>query len=109
MQLEGDQDHRSGGVPGPHPHADQDTAEDSGGEFHGVSEGEKQPDAVREVSGAEIQISEPGILMPWILRGHGREKCKEDTGIHPTSVRAGQSRRAADHAKLLTGPFTGGK
>ena len=37
------------------------------------------------------------------------KKCKEDTGVHPTSVRAGQSRRAADHAKLLTGPFTGGK
>ena len=44
-----------------------------------------------------------------ILRGHGRKKCKEDTGVHTTSVRAGQSRRAADHAELLRSPFTGGK
>ena len=36
-------------------------------------------------------------------------KCKEDTGVHPTTVRTGQSRRAADHAKLLKCPFTGGK
>ena len=77
--------------------------------FYGVAERKKQPDAVREVPGAKIEIPEPGILVPWVLCGHGREKCKEDTGVHPMSVRAGQSRRAADHAKLLKCPFTGGK
>ena len=77
--------------------------------FMGVGERKKQPDAVREVPGAKIEIPEPGILVPWVLCGHGREKCKEDTGVHPMSVRAGQSRRAADHAKLLKCPFTGGK
>ena len=109
MQLERDQDYRSGGMRGPHPHADRDTAKDSSSEFHGVAERKKQPDAVREVPGAKIEIPEPGILVPWVLCGHGREKCKEDTGVHPMSVRAGQSRRAADHAKLLKCPFTGGK
>ena len=94
---------------GPHPHADRDTAKDSSSKFHGVGERKKQPDAVREVPGAKIEIPEPGILVPWVLCGHGREKCKEDTGVYPMSVRAGQSRRAADHAKLLKCPFTGGK
>ena len=37
------------------------------------------------------------------------EKCKEDTGVHPTTIRAGQSRRATNHAELLKCPFTGGK
>ena len=96
-------------MPGPHPHADRDTAKDSSSKFHGVAERKKQPDAVREVPGAKIEIPEPGILVPWVLCGHGREKCKEDTEVHPMSVRAGQSRRAADHAKLLKCPFTGGK
>ena len=109
MQLERDQDYRSGGMRGPHPHADRDTAKDSSSKFHGVGERKKQPDAVREVPGAKIEIPEPGILVPWVLCGHGRETCKEDTGVHPMSVRAGQSRRAADHAKLLKCPFTGGK
>ena len=94
MQLERDQDYRSGGMRGPHPHADRDTAKDSSSKFHGVGERKKQPDAVREVPGAKIEIPEPGILVPWVLCGHGREKCKEDTGVYPMSVRAGQSRRA---------------
>ena len=109
MQLERDQDHRSGGMPGPHPHADRDTAKASSSKFHGIPERKEQPDAVREVPGAEIQIPEPGILVAWVLCGHGREKCKEDTGVHPTTVRAGQSRRATDHAELLKSPFTGDK
>ena len=76
MQLERDQDYRSGGMRGPHPHADRDTAKDSSSKFHGVGERKKQPDAVREVPGAKIEIPEPGILVPWVLCGHGREKCK---------------------------------
>ena len=109
MQLERDQDYRSGGMRGPHPHADRDTAKDSSSKFHGVGERKKQPDAVREVPGAKIEIPEPGILVPRVLRGHCRKKCKENTGVHPTTVRAGQSRRATDHAGLLKRPFTGGK
>ena len=30
-------------------------------------------------------------------------------GVHPTTIRAGQSRRATNHAELLKCPFTGGK
>ena len=37
------------------------------------------------------------------------KKCKEDTGVHLTTIRAGQSRRATNHAELLKCPFTGGK
>ena len=58
MQLERDQDYRSRGMPGPHPHADRDTAKDSSSKFHGVGERKKQPDAVREIPGAEIQVSQ---------------------------------------------------
>ena len=36
-------------------------------------------------------------------------KNAEDTGVHPTTIRAGQSRRATNHAELLKCPFTGGK
>ena len=77
MQLERDQDYRSGGMRGPHPHADRDTAKDSSSKFHGVAERKKQPDAVREVPGAKIEIPEPGILVPWVLCGHGRENAKK--------------------------------
>ena len=27
-----------------------------------------------------------GILVPRVLRGHGREECKKDRGVHPASV-----------------------
>ena len=81
-----DQDHRSRGMSGPCPHADRDTAKDSVSSFMGYPERKKQPDALREVSGTEIQVPEPGILVPRVLRGHSREKCKEDTGVHPTPV-----------------------
>ena len=77
MQLERDQDYRSGGMRGPHPHADRDTAKDSSSKFHGVGERKKQPDAVREVPGAKIEIPEPGILVPWVLCGHGGENAKK--------------------------------
>ena len=86
MQLERDQDYRSGGMRGPHPHADRDTAKDSSSKFHGVGERKKQPDAVREVSGTEIQIPKSGILVLRVPRGHSRKKCKEDTGVYLTPV-----------------------
>ncbi len=45
MQLERDQEHRSGDVPRPHPHADGDAAKDSGIEVHGDPERKEPPDA----------------------------------------------------------------
>ena len=108
MQLERDQDYRSGGMRGPHPHADRDTAKDSSSKFYGVAERKKQPDAVREVPGAKIEIPEPGILVPWVLRRHGGQGCAKDTGVHQTSVGRGQSRGTTDDGERLN-PFTGSK
>lgn len=39
-----------------------------------ASQREGQSDALREVSGAEVQEQEPRVLAPWILRRHGREE-----------------------------------
>lgn len=36
-------------------------------------------------------------------------KYKEETGVHPAPVRAGQSGRAADYAGILKSPLTGSK
>ena len=58
-------------------YAGRNTAESSDIKLYGISEREKQPDDLRKVSGAEIQISESGILVQRILRGHNREKCKK--------------------------------
>ena len=34
----------------------------------------------------KYRVSEQGVLVPWVLRSHGREKCKKDRGVHPSSV-----------------------
>ena len=44
VQLEENQDHRGRGVPGSCTYAGGDTAKGFGIQFHGVSEGEEQPD-----------------------------------------------------------------
>lgn len=48
-----------------------------GGEFHGISQREKQCDDQRKEAGAEIQVPEPRILVPRRLRGSGGEECIE--------------------------------
>lgn len=58
MQLEKGENRRGRGLPRSYPHVGRDTAEIFGLEFYGVSEGKKQPDAVREIPGAEIQVSQ---------------------------------------------------
>jgi len=42
VQLERDQDYRSRGMPGPHPHADRDTAKDSVSRFMGILKGKSR-------------------------------------------------------------------
>ena len=42
MQLERDQEHRSGDVPRPHPHADGDAAKDSVSRFMGILKGKSR-------------------------------------------------------------------
>ena len=59
VQLEEDKNSRGRGMPGSCAYARRNTAEGSSIEFHGISQGEKQPDDLRKVSGAEIQVPEP--------------------------------------------------
>ena len=58
VQLEEGKNHRSGSMSRSYPHAGRDTAEIFGLELHGISEGKKQSDAVREIPGTEIQVSQ---------------------------------------------------
>ena len=37
---------------------------------------------MRKVSGAEVQIPEPGVLVPRVLCRHGREEHETDRGVH---------------------------
>lgn len=54
VRLEGDQYHRSGGVPRPRAYAPGNTAKGFDIKFHGISQREKQSDDIREVSRAEV-------------------------------------------------------
>ena len=57
----------------------------------------------------KYKIPEPGILVPRVLCGHRRENAKKIQEYIQRQYRAGQSRRATNHAELLKCPFTGGK
>ena len=50
--------------------------------FMGYLKGKEQYDAIRTVWGTEIQVSEPRILVPGILRGYSGQECKPHSGIH---------------------------
>lgn len=54
LRVEEDKDRRSGGVPGPCTYAAGDTAKGIDIKLHGVLEGKKQPDDLREVPGAKV-------------------------------------------------------
>ena len=106
--LEKGEYHRSRSMPGSYPYAGRNSAEVCGVEFHGILEREKQPDDLRKIPRAEIQIQESGILVPGILRGHGGDECKEDRRVHPAPAGRRQGRGTADDGKYLS-PFTGSK
>lgn len=44
VRVERGRDNRGGGVSGSYPYADRDPSKDGGIQFHGMSEGEEQPD-----------------------------------------------------------------
>ena len=46
--------------------------------FMGYLKGKSKSNDLRKVLGIEIQVSEQGVLVPWVLRRHSREKCKKD-------------------------------
>ena len=80
--MEGSQDREGRGVSRPCAYAGGDSTKTVGIKFHGILEGKEQYDAVRTVWGTEIQVSEPGILAPGILRGYGGQECKSHSVIH---------------------------
>ena len=94
--------------PGSCAYACGNPAQDKRIKLHGIFEGEEQPDDLRKIPRAEIQIQESGILVPGILRGHGGEECKEDRRVHPAPAGRRQGRGTADDGKYLS-PFTGSK
>lgn len=59
-------------MPGPHTHAGRDTSQKRSIKFHGILKGEGQPNDIREVSGVEVYIPQPGVLAQRILRRHSR-------------------------------------
>ena len=67
VRVEKDKNSRGRSVPGPCAYALGDTAEILRFKFRGIPEREEQPNAVRKVSGAEVQIPEPGVLVPRVL------------------------------------------
>ena len=76
MRQEGHRDNRGRGVPRPHPHAAVDTAEVQRVERDGVSQGEEQPDDIRQVCESEVPLRQQGVLVPWIVCGY----CGEEQG-----------------------------
>ena len=86
LRMEEGENPRSRGMPRPCAYALGDTAQSKRIQFHGVSQREEQSNDLRKVPGIEIQVSEQGVLVPWVLRRHSREKCKKDRGVHPSSV-----------------------
>ena len=100
--------YRGRGVSGSCAYACGNPAQDKRIKLHGIFEGEEQPDDLRKIPRAEIQIQESGILVPGILRGHGGEECKEDRRVHPAPAGRRQGRGTADDGKYLS-PFTGSK
>ena len=82
VRVEKDKNSRGRSVPGPCAYALGDTAEILRFKFRGIPVREEQPNAVRTVSGAEVQIPEPGVLVPRVLCRHGREEHETDRGVH---------------------------
>ena len=82
MRMERGSDNRGGAMRGSCTYAGGNTAKGSGVKLYGVSEREKQLNDIRAISRAEIQISEPGILVLRILCGHGRKERQKGRNIY---------------------------
>ena len=66
--MEGDHNPRGRGLSRPRAHADFDSAQILGFRDNGISQGQVFPDDLPKVGKREIQIPEPGILVPGVLR-----------------------------------------
>ena len=93
--MEGDRHPRGRGLPRPRAHADFDPAQILGFRDNGVPQGQIVFDDLPKVGEREIQIPEPRILVPGVLRRHGWEKRQKDRGIHSKSAQGRSGCRAA--------------
>ena len=69
-----------------HTYAGRESAEASGGKFHGMPERKEQHNAIRTVWRSEVQIPKQRGLVEGVLCRHGRQKHKADTGVHTKSA-----------------------
>ena len=76
-------------------HADFDPAQILGFRDNGIPQGQIVFDGLPKAGEREIQIPEPRILVPGVLRRHGWEKREEDRGIHSKSAQGRSGCRAA--------------
>ena len=54
-----------------------------------------QFDDISKIREHEVCISEPGVLVPWLLRRHGRKEQGGDRKVHSEPAGGGQNVRAA--------------
>ena len=87
MPVEGGRNHRGRSMPGPHSSTTQHTTKDQRIRIYGVSIREEQFNDIPKVREHEICISKPGVLVPWLLRRHGREEHGSNQGIYPKSTK----------------------
>ena len=82
-------------LPRPHTHAGCDTAEDGRVGVHGVSEGEEQPDDIRQVREPEVQVWKQAVLVQRVLRGYCGAKQGRDREVHKEPADGGSDVGAA--------------
>lgn len=92
----------------PHPSAFKYTAKNKCVWIYGVFEREKQSNDIPEVREYEICISESGVLVQRILRGHSRENTKAIKAYIADQLKRD---RDADQLSIYDprDPFTGSK
>ena len=89
LRMEGGTDSTGRSMPGSCAYAHRNTAKGGSIKFHGISQGKEQPDDLREVSGIEVQVPEPRILMQRVLCRYSREERTAYSRIHKETVRGG--------------------
>ena len=91
----------------PCAYAGGNSTETFGIEFHGVLEGKEQYDAIRTVWGTEIQVSEPRILVPGILRDTAGKNASRIAEYIANQLKEDELGEQLTMSEI--GPFTGGK
>ena len=62
--------------------------------FMGVSEGQEQPDNIRQVRKPQVPLRKQAVLVPWLLCRHGRKEQGSDRKVHSEPADGGQNVRA---------------